>query len=67
VLHLGGGKLHTRQKSKSWHKDYPRLQILTVEDILAGKQPNIPHDYDQTFARAEKEDGVDHKDQINLF
>mgnify|MGYP003392522620 CR=1 FL=1 len=23
-------------------KDYPRLQILTIEEILAGKMPNIP-------------------------
>ena len=53
--------------SPGWHKDYARLQILTVEDILTGKQPNIPHDYVQTFARAEKEDEVDHKDQISLF
>lgn len=29
-------------KSPTWHKDYPKLQILTVEDLFAGKQPKIP-------------------------
>jgi len=25
-----------------WQKDYPRVQILTVEEMLAGKRPDIP-------------------------
>jgi site-specific DNA-methyltransferase (adenine-specific) len=25
-----------------WQKDYPRLQILTVEEMLAGKRPQVP-------------------------
>ena len=25
-----------------WQKDYPRVQILTVEDMLSGKRPQVP-------------------------
>jgi site-specific DNA-methyltransferase (adenine-specific) len=25
-----------------WQKDYPRMQILTVEDMLSGKRPQVP-------------------------
>ena len=25
-----------------WQKDYPRVQILTVEEMLAGKRPQVP-------------------------
>jgi DNA modification methylase len=25
-----------------WDKDYPRVQILTVEDMLSGKRPQVP-------------------------
>ncbi|MGD9589464.1 MAG: hypothetical protein AB7Q37_13705 [Pyrinomonadaceae bacterium] len=28
--------------SPGWNKDYPRLQILTVEEILSGKQVDMP-------------------------
>ena len=29
-------------RSPTWNKDYPRIQILTIEDLLAGKKPKIP-------------------------
>jgi len=29
-------------KSPTWNKDYPKLQILTVEDLFKGQQPKIP-------------------------
>lgn len=29
-------------KSKVSHKDYARIQILTIEDILNGKRPDVP-------------------------
>ncbi len=35
---VGKGYYH----SDGWNKDYPRIQILTVEDILAGKLPHLP-------------------------
>ncbi|MGA2310650.1 MAG: hypothetical protein ABSG57_14040 [Candidatus Bathyarchaeia archaeon] len=25
-----------------WKHEYPRIQILTVEDLLKGKKPNMP-------------------------
>ncbi|MBX3281736.1 MAG: restriction endonuclease [Acidobacteria bacterium] len=46
---LGKGFYH----SDGWGKDYPRLQILTVEEVLAGKQPNLPPNID-TFKKAGK-------------
>ena len=39
--------------SPGWNKDYPRLQILTVEEILNGKQPDLPPNL-QTYKQAEK-------------
>ncbi len=39
--------------SPGWNKDYPRLQILTVEDMLAGKSVDLPPNL-QTFKSAEK-------------
>jgi len=30
-------------KSKILQKDYPRIQILTIKEILDGKKPNIPY------------------------
>ena len=34
---------------------YPRIQILTIEDVLHGKQPEYPlHSKDETFKRAPK-------------
>lgn len=38
--------------SPGWNKDYPRLQILTVEEILAGKQFDLPPNL-QTFNQAQ--------------
>ncbi len=34
--------------SPGWNKDYPRLQILTVEDLLSGKTVDLPPNL-QTF------------------
>jgi site-specific DNA-methyltransferase (adenine-specific) len=39
--------------SPGWNKDYPRLQILTVEGILAGKQVDLPPNID-TFKKAQQ-------------
>jgi site-specific DNA-methyltransferase (adenine-specific) len=39
--------------SPGWNRDYPRLQILTVEEILAGKQVDLPPNID-TFKQAQK-------------
>ena len=29
--------------SEDWNKDFPKLQILTIEELLNGKEPHIPH------------------------
>lgn len=46
---VGKGFYH----SEGWHKDYPKLQILTIEELLAGKQPDSPPS-SITFRQAEK-------------
>ena len=46
---VGKGFYH----SDGWNKDYPRIQILTVEEVLAGKQPDLPPNID-TFKKASK-------------
>lgn len=51
--------------SDYFNKDYPRLQILTVEDILHGKGIQMPSE-SVAFKKAEKE-GFSHKAQKGLF
>lgn len=46
---VGTGFYH----SPGWNKDFPKLQILTVEDLLNGKQVQLPPSL-HTFKQAEK-------------
>jgi len=39
--------------SEAWGRDYPRIQILTIEDILGGKQIDMPPQYG-TFKQAQR-------------
>ena len=39
--------------SPGWNKDYPRLQILTVEEILNGKNVDLPPNLD-TYKKAQR-------------
>lgn len=39
--------------SEGWGRDYPKMQILTIEDLLAGKVPDLSPAR-QTFTKAEK-------------
>ncbi|CAN5594108.1 site-specific DNA-methyltransferase [soil metagenome] len=57
---VGKGFYH----SEGWNTDYPRIQILTVEDILAGKQPDLPPNL-QTFRQAGRV-STESKEQGNL-
>ena len=41
-------------KSELWQKDYPRIQILTIEEILDGTRPEIPPQQ-SPFAQAPRE------------
>ncbi len=40
-------------RSQDWQRDYPRVQILTIEELLNGTAPEMPP-MRQTFARAER-------------
>ena len=37
-----------------WGKNYPRIQLLTIEDLLGGKTVDYPHTADVTFKRAKR-------------
>ncbi|HQZ82917.1 MAG TPA: DNA methyltransferase [Pyrinomonadaceae bacterium] len=51
--------------SDYFNKDYPRIQILTVEDILAGSGVKMPSE-SVAFKKAGKE-GFSHKSQRSMF
>lgn len=40
--------------SELWGQDYPRIQICTIEELLAGKQPSLPRWASPGFAKAPK-------------
>jgi len=41
-------------ESEMWGKRHPKLQLLTIEDLLGGKQIDMPP-IKQTFKKAKKE------------
>jgi site-specific DNA-methyltransferase (adenine-specific) len=47
--------------SEIWNKDYPKVQILTIADLLEGKQIDMPpiQQVNQTFKRAPRQKGGD--------
>ena len=47
--------------SDTWNRDYPRVQILTIAELLDGKQIDMPpiQQVNQTFRRAKREKGKD--------
>ena len=30
-------------ESGFWQRSYPRVQVITIEDMLAGKRPDLPY------------------------
>lgn len=40
--------------SPVWDKDYPRIQILTIDDLLSGREISMPPSAFGTFKQAEK-------------
>lgn len=36
------GDIHMARRSSTLGRAYPKIQILTVEDILAGRLPDLP-------------------------
>jgi len=47
--------------SATWNKDYPKVQILTIAELLDGRQIEMPpiQQVNQTFRRAKREKGND--------
>jgi site-specific DNA-methyltransferase (adenine-specific) len=41
-------------ESKTWQKNYPRIQILTIEELLVGKGIDMPPSAYGTFKQSEK-------------
>jgi len=41
-------------KSPGWNKNYPRIQILTIAELLQGKTIDYPPRTSVTFKKAEK-------------
>ena len=51
-----------------YHGAVPKIQILSVEDLLAGKKPQLPDMSrgEQTFKKAKREDRDTKKAQTDL-
>ena len=54
--------------SETWNRDYPRVQILTIAELLDGKQIDMPpiQQVNKTFRRAKKESPRD-GEQLGLI
>ncbi len=52
-------------RSDMWKRDYPRIQILTIADLLSGKKPQLPPFVMPTYQQAPKL--VAKADQQGLF
>lgn len=53
-------------RSAVWGKDYPRIQILTIADLLAGKGIEMPPQHG-TFKQAERVKNDSDEQQLGLF
>jgi site-specific DNA-methyltransferase (adenine-specific) len=56
VTKSGGAITAGFYKSKTWGKKYPKIQLLTIVELLAGKKIEMPpiRQVDATFKKAEK-------------
>ncbi len=52
-------------RSEVWKRDYPRIQIITIGELLAGKKPQLPPFVMPTYQQAPKVSA--HADQPGLF
>lgn len=52
--------------SPGWNREYPRMQIWTIEDLLAGAKPNVPP-MRATFERAQRLAGGRGHRQSGMF
>lgn len=39
-------------QSDVWQRDVPRIQIATIEELLAGRRPDIPRSQQSPYAQA---------------
>ena len=46
--------------SSGWNKDYPRIQILTIEELLHGAEAKMPPQFG-TFKQAQKVQQTTHE------
>ncbi len=53
-------------KSDLWQMVYPRLQIVTVEDLLSGRRPDLPRWLDDPHKKAERVKGKEGDGQMGL-
>ena len=60
-----GDNLETLQSLPGWNRDYPRLQILTIEDLLSGKTVQRPP-ISTTFKEAKRHESEKAK-QLGLL
>jgi hypothetical protein len=42
ISKLGQGSIRP-YVSPTWNIEYPKIQILTIEELLQGKRPQMPH------------------------
>lgn len=52
-------------KSPGWNKNYPRIQILTIKELLDGKRIDYPPKTNITFKKAKKHEG-EKQEQLSL-
>ncbi len=52
--------------SELWQMDYPRLQIVTVEDLLDGRRPDLPRWLDDPHKKAERVKGIEGDGQLEM-
>ena len=52
--------------SELWQMDYPRLQIVTIEDLLDGRRPDLPRWLDDPHKKAERVKGKEGDGQLGL-
>jgi site-specific DNA-methyltransferase (adenine-specific) len=48
-----------------WNRDYARIQILTIEELLHGKKVDMPPGYG-TFKQAEKAEAQGKQHELGL-
>ena len=53
-------------ESLGTNKQYPRLQIVTIEELLNGKQIQYPRLESITFRKAEKQKKEDSSQQLEI-